>query len=1114
MLRLVGRRVCFGAFLFSHFPGAIAASAESLVFGRAITATQSADERFKYLFEAEAGKTYLIEVDQQGLDFIVSVDDPAGNRHSFNSPLLRDEREFVLIENAAAGTYVIDISCDEYTGAAGRNSVVVNSFLEDPQHVEAYRLMTEGAAANFRAGQEGWSDAISAYLDAATLWRSLGESNAQAQALFSAAMIEYWQMYDWDRTAELTASAKMIYSRLNESALSANVIHLQAAALIEQANEAEISDVPAVFARAMTLFESARQIHQSLGNVYDFAQVTNNVGLTHYYMADFDSAREYWQQAAAVFRNIHEWSAELNPLTNQAVVDIDEGYFESAIIMLKRAMEIIPAERMQALSSRTMDNLAGAYRMNGDMDEALKAYSDARAIHKSIEDKGEAYSVFGLGQTYLAIGDFALAREYLDLALRMLEQTNDQATVEAALRARGNIDYMAGDFQSALEFHDKALNGTAAPITRAQLQVLVTRDLIALKRYTAAEKQGGEARLIAQRENADLILADAELELGQLSLARRESKQAKSLLEGALSVYERLRMRGRQADALHHLARAARQEGNFDSAIASGYGSLERIEALRWNVADPELRALYSATRRGYYDLQISLLMNRHERSENSSQEFLNAALETSERAKARMTIELLAEASVEQQSGLDADYVSQRESLYQNLAAYRYQRDRLLSPAFAADESSNEKLAEILGESARIENEINVLETAIRQGISEDSKTIASRILSARELQAYIDDDSILLQYSIGDEESYVWIVTNESIRSVRLPAGATIDSASLSVVEGVRTHRIGTAQREESAKGLLRLSELILQPVEEMLDRPRILIAADGALEYVPFAVLPLTREPGSTLIDKHDLISVPSISVLVAQGDRTRKAWTANRLLVFADPVFEASDQRVNRRVAAPATLATNDLGLLVRSARAPFELTRLIYTGREAATISGLLPATDSVVMSGFEASRENLLSMQLEDFRYIHFATHGIIDSRYPALSALALSEFKEDGSRMDGLLRLNDIFGLELNADLVVLSACETALGREIRGEGLVGLTQGFLYAGARALVVSLWKVPDRTTGELMARFYESLIKDQLRPAAALRQAQLSIAAERRWNDPYFWGGFVVLGNG
>jgi CHAT domain-containing protein len=205
------------------------------------------------------------------------------------------------------------------------------------------------------------------------------------------------------------------------------------------------------------------------------------------------------------------------------------------------------------------------------------------------------------------------------------------------------------------------------------------------------------------------------------------------------------------------------------------------------------------------------------------------------------------------------------------------------------------------------------------------------------------------------------------------------------------------------------------------------------------------------------------------------------------------------------AAPATL-------LERSSVGP-RLERLLATSYEADALAALVPPDRRLIARGFEANRETILGAALEQYRFVHFATHGLVDARYPGLSALALSQFDEQGAARNGFLRLHDIYNLRLDAEVVVLSACETALGRDIRGEGLVGLTQGFMYAGARSVVASLWQAPDRATAELMTRFYRHLLHGELPPAAALRRAQSELAAERRFADPYFWSGFVLIGD-
>jgi CHAT domain-containing protein len=366
------------------------------------------------------------------------------------------------------------------------------------------------------------------------------------------------------------------------------------------------------------------------------------------------------------------------------------------------------------------------------------------------------------------------------------------------------------------------------------------------------------------------------------------------------------------------------------------------------------------------------------------------------------------------------------------------------------------------------------------------------------------LDARSVLVQYALGSPRSFAWVVTRDSVDLVTLADRKTIEDVARRAHDYLKTYQPDRPRAELTAL-LGDLSSLILAPIAPLLEaKDRVIVAADGALAYVPFAIMAIARD-GATMpmLEAFEIVRVPSMSAMAAQRRRA-EAGPSKTLAVFADPVFTPTDPRLPRSdVRAP----------LPAQPSGGISLNRLPATSAEAGAIAALVPENSRLVATGFAATRERVMNTPLADYRIIHFATHGLVDSRYPGLSALALSQFDASGQTQNGLLRLQDIYALRLNADLVVLSGCDTALGREIRGEGLIGLADAFLYAGARSLVVSLWQVPDRATAELMTRFYAYVLTDRLRPAEALRRAQRSIAAERRWSDPYFWGAFVVLGD-
>jgi len=330
-----------------------------------------------------------------------------------------------------------------------------------------------------------------------------------------------------------------------------------------------------------------------------------------------------------------------------------------------------------------------------------------------------------------------------------------------------------------------------------------------------------------------------------------------------------------------------------------------------------------------------------------------------------------------------------------------------------------------------------------------------------------------------------------------------------------------------------------MILAPVANQLRR-RVLIVSEGALQYTSFAALPSpVKSVGvNPLVAEHEIINLPSVSVLAElRRKHTGRSEPRNSVAVLADPVFSKDDSRIaNAEVTGTiedsatetrsweqanassdtTTLATD---LLTRSiedidlrGHNGFSLPRLVFSRQEADSILAVAPAGSSMKALGFDANRTTATSPDLAQYRIVHFATHGMLDSQHPELSGLVLSMVDKAGKPQNGFLRLQDIYNLNLPVELVVLSACETGLGKEINGEGLVGLTRGFMYAGASRVVASLWKVDDAATAELMGHFYSAMFRDHLSPAAALRKAQLEISQQKRWTDPYYWAGFVIQG--
>jgi len=532
--------------------------------------------------------------------------------------------------------------------------------------------------------------------------------------------------------------------------------------------------------------------------------------------------------------------------------------------------------------------------------------------------------------------------------------------------------------------------------------------------------------------------------------------------------------------------------------------------------------------------------------------------LQAGERARARSLLEQLAESNADIRQGVAPQLLELERALQQQLSA------KAIARANAFNKKETESLA------LSIDKEIDELaahyrevEARIRDSSPRYAALTRPQPLTTSEIQQQLlDENTVLLEYALGEKRSWLWAVTRDSISSHELPPRAEIDAAARSVyklltarqpkkesTEAERLKLIAEADARLQAETAA-LSRMLLGPIFAQLQREwkgrRLAVVASGALEYTPFAALPLPESGRQVdelnqlsairnpqlfipLIVDHEVVNLPSASALalIRKEAAGRRAATKT-LAALADPVFDANDPRLmtTKKKAVPNSLiaGSRPTEFLSASSALPSDLTRsaqsfhrdgfgrLVFSNKEAEIITGFAPGNLTLKATGFEANRKLVASGELGQYRIVHFATHGLINSEHPELSGLVLSLVDENGKWQDGFLRMSEIFNLRLPADLVVLSACQTALGKEIKGEGLVGLTRGFMYAGAERVVASLWQVDDQATAQLMRHFYRGMLKENLRPAAALRAAQIEMSRSSRWSSPYFWSGFVIQG--
>jgi CHAT domain-containing protein/tetratricopeptide (TPR) repeat protein len=753
---------------------------------------------------------------------------------------------------------------------------------------------------------------------------------------------------------------------------------------------------------------------------------------------------------------------------------------------------------------------------------ALCRYEDAadsfdrasRIMEVLVDPHGQAISLTGSAYAYMYLSDTARALERFERALDLRRLTRNRRGEAMALYGIGAVESLNGDQDRALSHFFESLELRKQVDDRLGMAVT----LIGIGKAYRHEGRNREALyhlnqaldLFRQLENAAGI-ADALANSGWVHYELGEFDDAFEYFQKALTLCRELGDPGGEAMTLYGLARAESRKGSLIDAQHDIANALDIVEVLRTRVSNDRLRAAYFASVQDYFDFNVELLMRLH--AQQPAGGFERAAFDVSERARARELLDRLADAHADVVEGLDPGLLARERTVRLELnATMDYHLRQLGKPTARAEiDAVNAKLA-------TLQNTYEEARAAIRRA-SPRWAALHERPAHAADIQTLLGRDAILLDYAFSQDACYLWTLTGDSITGIALPvaAGAIRDSANR-LVRQLTAEGGSTRTFELNA---LALSRMILPPAvaAAMNGKRAIVVVTNGALQSVPFNALSLASgsEPYTPLLVDHDVVNLPSASTLTTL--RKESAGRTNRPLesiaIFADPVFFESDDRITHtdaRRAAAAGGSSDGSGRPDASDHVSTSaggLRRLPGTRREAETTRKIAPVSKTFL--DFDANLDAAMAPDLSDYQIVHFATHGIVPEDHPEQAAVVLSLVTPSGALREGYLRLPLVYNLRLPVELVVLSACDTSLGREIAGEGLVGLTRGFMSAGSRRVVATLWKVRDGATEEMMRRFYGAIFDGHMRPAAALRAAAAGMWRERRW-APSDWSAFVFFG--
>ncbi len=901
------------------------------------------------------------------------------------------------------------------------------------------------------------------------------------------------------------------------------------------------ADAAKVLAQALPLATDAELVASR-------ALLLDRIGYAHLRQGDLDKAQRALEGARDLWRELDRQSGELWTGTTLCLLDLRRGRWSVARSCYETLLPTARAARQDGLVAKLETSLGGVYARLGEPELAIGSYLRAQTLsaelgnsedaarvqnnlgafyrglgrpEEAIEqlqralehfrEQGDTYwqgrALNNLGYAYLTLGDFQRARPFISDALQLRKSSGDRRGQAISLRNLGRVAEGQGSPSEAVDFFTKALElaedlGDHRGLAAGHLL------LGGVEIQSTEEARGHLAQALALRRQVGDRQGEAEVLVakGRASLRSGDVGVARIDFQEALGLYSDLRDPAGRVEALYGLARSERRLGELEAARRRSEEAISLVETLRVQIADPSRQAAFWAARQGIYQTLIDVLMDLHRAEPTAGHG--QAALEANERFRARTLLDLLEEPALGGDPDIEPDLRKRWRSARLRFDAKARRRLELLGRGAegAVAKAVESELAQALTELESARSELR--RASPRFAALSDPPT-----LSATEIQLLLDADTVLLEIALGSDRSVVWVVTQDAVTTFEASPRQRLETLARGAHQELT--QLDLRSRTSRRRASEELSRELLAPVIGHLRGRRLVVVADGALHYVPFATLPLPEKDGSAVIERFEVVHLPSASALARMRQTSvgkgRVARADSEITIVADPIYHPRDPRLISLVVNGAQSETPAFG--ARATPTVLELDRLPESREEAQAITDLAPPGSARALIGFEARRDRLLGGEAAESSILHFATHAVVHPDAPELSGLALSQFDDRGRPLDGLLRLHDLLGLRLAADLVVLSSCRSALGQEVRGEGFVGLARGFLYAGVPRVVAGLWQVQDGAAKRLMTSFYRGLLEEGQTPSAALRQAQLALREQPGFEDPFFWGPFVFQGD-
>ncbi len=847
-----------------------------------------------------------------------------------------------------------------------------------------------------------------------------------------------------------------------------------------------------------------------------------SAGMVQYYNGTLTKATDHFERAYQLTERTEDYQLRGQILLYLAYAYHRFGDPIRAKQYIDLALQTCDAHSYQrglALSHRA---LGFAYYQLGEKQNGLDHFKKALDLFPEDFEWIERARVFNaMGTIYQEFGDLELAEINFEEAQRLFQLASNQPGILNTTMSLGDLKVYRKDFVEAERLY-----------LRAEKLALDLGDRIGFA--TAREGRGNLAfvkgnydgaikdflEAIAIFEEMGIRAVDMQNSLGKAYQAAGKYDEAMQQFLAAAKINEEIKDPIRLSENYFNIAKLRLAEGKPDSALGHARESIGLIERQYNTLTTGNLKRSFFSSVYDRFELFISIMMMRQ--TGEPEPEAIAQALQARERAHSRSLLDAVSLAGADLLADAPPD-LAKREKDFKILLNAK--ADKLT--AMLEGDGDESEMRELEDEIARIQYKLEEVKADLRLASPIYSAIKNPEPFDVGDFQANVlDEGSVLLEFSLGKEESYLWAVSKTEVSAFYLPSRGVIESrveklrgllAQTGIKQGEAVedyqNRIASAESEYKAEARALSDELLGQAVGKIAGK-RLIIVADGRLLYFPIGSLPM---PGAGSDDPilltNEVVYEPSASALTILKSGRMDTKPKKDLLVFADPVFSNSDERLTGLDTTESSIATTLLSVF-RSGGPLERLPRLPASEEEATSIRDVVGLGQTTVRSGFDANREGVINSDIENYKVLHFATHGLIDERRPELSGILLSLYDRDGKAQDGgFIRLQDVYGLNLRSDLVVLSACETGIGKEVRGEGLMSLNNAFLQAGAKTVVSSLWKVDDNATKHLMTNFYRAIATEGLTASSALRKAQIAMYKDPRYSSPFHWAAFTVQGD-